>query len=144
MLVVLPLGLWVAALVFDLLHAATRQPVWSTLAFYDIAAGIIGALIAAVPGLIDWWTLDGRAGRLGTWHMVINLAAVGLFALNLGLRTAWAGQWLGPESIVPLVLSIVGVAMLGVSGWLGGEMVYVERVGVEEPADRRSADRRAA
>jgi uncharacterized membrane protein len=52
---------------------------------------------------------------------------------------------LGPGSEVPLTLTVVGVALLLVSGWLGGEMVYRHRVGVEEAAQRPTRhDRRAA
>jgi uncharacterized membrane protein len=131
MLVVFPLGLWVAALVFDLVEAATGNPMWGTLAFWNIVGGIIGALAAAGPGLADYLSLDGRAGRLGTWHMVLNLAAVALFAVNAALRVR-----LPAGSRWPLLLSIVGVLGVLVAGWLGGEMVYAERVGVAEPAER--------
>jgi uncharacterized membrane protein len=60
--------------------------------------------------------------------MAINLSVVLLYAVNLGMR-------IGGDAVagVPLVLSIVGVSMLAVSGWLGGHMVYVHRVGVDEP-----------
>jgi uncharacterized membrane protein len=140
MLVVIPIGLWVTALVFDILHAVTGAPVWGTLAFYDIAAGIVGALLAAVPGFIDYFDLDGRAARIATWHMALNLGAVVLFLVNWLLRTSWGARFVGADSWVPFALSIIGVVGLAVSGWLGGEMVYVERVGVEEGRERRPED----
>ena len=127
MLVVLPLGLWVTALVFDIVHAATGNPLWRTLAFWNIAAGVVGALLAAVPGFVDYLDLDGRARRLATYHMVLNLAAVAVFAVNWYVRSR-----VPPDSRWPLALSIVGVLGVFVSGWLGGELVYVERVGGEE------------
>jgi uncharacterized membrane protein len=139
MLVVLPLGLWIAAVAFDIVYAATGNPVWRTVATWNIAAGIIGALLAAVPGFIDYRELDGRAGRLGTYHMVLNLAAVAIFAINWYVRGRVA-----PDSAWPLILSIVGVVGITVSGWLGGELVYVERVGVEEPSRKDDRYRRAA
>lgn len=128
MVVVLPLGLWIAALVFDIVHALGGGPIWRTLAFWNIAAGIIGALLAAVPGFVDYLDLEGRARRIATFHMALNLGAVALFALNWYLRTQVA-----PDSWWPLALSIIGVIGILVSGWLGGELVYAERVGVEEP-----------
>ena len=127
MLVVLPLGLWIAALAFDIVYAITSAPVWRTLAFWNIAAGIIGALLAAVPGFVDYLDLDGRARRIATYHMVLNLAAVALFAVNWYVRTR-----VPANSSWPLVLSVIGVVGVIVSGWLGGELVYRERVGVEE------------
>ena len=128
MLVVLPLGLWIAALAFDIVHAVTHVPIWRTLAFWNIAAGIIGALLAAVPGFVDYLDLQGRARRIATFHMVLNLAAVAIFAVNWYVRTRVAA-----DSWWPLVLSVIGVVGVMISGWLGGELVYAERVGVEEP-----------
>jgi uncharacterized membrane protein len=140
MLVVIPAGLWVAALAFDIVGAATGNAVWGTLAFWNIVAGIIGALLAAVPGVLDYLTLDGRARRIGTWHLVLNLGAVALFAVNAIVRTRVASG-----SMWPLTLSIIGVLGVMASGWLGAELVYVERVGVVEPRERSSErPRRAA
>jgi uncharacterized membrane protein len=136
MLVVFPIGLFLTALVFDILAAATGNPVWETLAFYDIAAGVIGALAAALPGFVDYLGLRGEPRRLGTWHMVLNLGVVALFAVNWYLRTDAGRQWLGAGSRVPLALTIIGAVILGVSGWLGGHLVYVHRVGVSDNAAR--------
>jgi uncharacterized membrane protein len=136
MLVVLPIGLWVTALVFDIIYAATGRPSMRTAAFWNVGAGVIGALLAAIPGFVDWLSLTGRAARLGTYHMLLNLGAVALFAVNWFVRTR-----VDADSPWPLVLSIVGVIGVAVSGWLGGELVYVHRVGVEEDVDVRAAAR---
>ena len=132
MLVVFPIGLWVAALAFDIVEMATGNPLWRTLAFWNIVGGIVGALLAAVPGFLDYPGVKGREGRLATWHMVLNLAAVVLFAVNAFIRLR-----VNADSPWPLLLSIVGVAGVFVSGWLGGELVYVERFGVVEPQGAR-------
>jgi uncharacterized membrane protein len=139
MLVVLPLGLWVAALVFDIVYAVTGNPLWRTLAFWNIGAGIIGALLAAVPGFVDYLALEGRARRIGTYHMILNLGAVALFAVNWFVRTR-----IEADSWWPLALSLIGVVGIGISGWLGGEMVYAERVGVQEPPRKDERYRRVA
>jgi uncharacterized membrane protein len=146
MLVPLPLGLFLAALVFDVLHAATGRPMWATVAFWDIAAGIAGALGAAVPGFVDYRTLRPPVRRIGTRHMILNLTVVGLFVLNLLTRTQAGRSVIGPGMGVPLTLTILAVGLLGVSGWLGAEMVYGHRVGVAERGDGgiRPAGRRAA
>jgi uncharacterized membrane protein len=142
MLVVFPIGLWVAALVFDIVHAFTGNPLWRTLAFWNIAGGIVGALAAAVPGLIDYSEMQGRARRIANYHMIMNFGVTGLFAVNWLLRSRWGEQLISADSWIPLALSVVGVVVLGVSGWLGGEMVYVERVGVAESGDKRVEDAR--
>ena len=136
MLVVLPLGLWVAALIFDVIYAITGHPSLRTAAFWNVGAGVVGALLAAIPGFVDWLGLTGRAARLGTYHMLLNLGAVAIFALNWLVRTR-----VGGDSPLPLILSVVGIIAVGISGWLGGELVYVHRVGVEEEEDRRTAAR---
>ena len=51
MLIVLPLGLLSAAVVFDLIHLVTGEPAFSTVAFWNIAAGVIGGLLAAIFGV---------------------------------------------------------------------------------------------
>jgi uncharacterized membrane protein len=142
MLVVFPIGLWVAALVFDITYAVSGNPMWRTLAFYNIAGGIIGALAAAIPGLVDYTDMQGRARRIATWHMLINFGVVAVFAVNWLLRTRWGTRFVSADSWVPFALSILGVIGLGISGWLGGEMVYVERVGVRDAADRRQEEAR--
>ncbi|HZQ69337.1 MAG TPA: DUF2231 domain-containing protein [Terriglobales bacterium] len=144
MLVALPVGLWIFALVCDLAHAAGAAN-WGTVALYCVAAGIVGALLAAIPGLIDYFSIhEAEMKRIANLHLAVNLGAVALFAINLWLRLR-----LPPESHAPLALSILGVLAIGYGGWLGGEMVYVKGMAVdaveklankvEEPSRRRAA-----
>ena len=129
MLVALPIGLWVFSFVCDILyHAGWGGPNWKVLAWYTIAGGVIGALLAAVPGFIDFLSIrDRRVGRIALIHMVLNLFAVVLFAISFGLRIAQ------PLGAPPAVLSAVGIVTIVVSGWLGGELVYVHQMGVNKP-----------
>ena len=127
MLVGLPIGLWTFALVCDFARVAGGGEGWGVAALYCIGGGIAGALLAAVPGFVDYLSIDEPAmKRIATLHLVVNLAAVIVFAINLWfrLRVAEAGA-------VPLILSLIGIAVLSVGGWLGGEMVYVKGMAVE-------------
>ena len=128
MLVTVPIGLWLFSLVCDVIHVAgSANPAWPTVALYALGGGIVGALIAAIPGLVDLLSLPpGAARRTGLVHMAINLTVVVLYVINLWLR-ADAAEVRG----APLWLSVIGVALLGVSGWLGGKLVYVYGVAVE-------------
>jgi uncharacterized membrane protein len=130
MLIVFPVGLWVFSLVSDLIYQwELGSATWSIVAYYTMAGGIIGALLAAVPGLIDLLAIrDIKSRRIGIVHMVVNLVVVGLYAVNLYLRSQP-----GHSSHVTIALSVVAVGLLTVSGWLGGELVYVRGVAVEEP-----------
>src|SRR5438309_9364875 len=116
MLVVLPLGLCVTALVFAIVYAVTANPSMRTAAFWNIGAAVVGALLAAIPGFVDSYGMTGRAGRLATYHMLLNLGAVALFAVNWLVRTR-----VGPDSPWPLLLSVVGVIGVGIPGRSGGE-----------------------
>lgn len=127
MLVPLPIGLWIFSLACDLIRLMEGDIIWSTVALYALAGGIIGAVIAALPGLIDLLDMSAsKAKRIGIWHMAINLTLVAMYLVNfLWRRNA------EPGAMGPLALSILAVLLLGVSGWLGGEMVYVHGVAVE-------------
>ncbi len=126
MLVVFPLGLWVFSFVCDGLFLWKRAPIWREVAFYDMAGGIAGALLAAVPGLIDLLAITAPPiRRTALAHMGLNLFLVGLFSVNLWLRARMPAV-----RRLPVVLSAVGALLLGASGWLGGEMVYVHGVGI--------------
>lgn len=135
MLIVFPIGLWVFSLVADILFLwGGRNPFWRDAAYYTMFGGFVGALAAAVPGLLDYRAIrDSGARRTGKMHMVLNLAVVGLYALNIWMRG-------GNASIagLPFVLSLVGVILLSFSGWLGGELVYVDRIGVADAAPPRA------
>jgi uncharacterized membrane protein len=128
MLIPFPIALWIFSLICDLVFAFRwGGALWSDMAFVAMVGGLIGALVAAIPGYLDYRGLAvPETQRIGRWHMIINLSIVILFAVNLLLRiNGEAGATL------PLILSLIGVAMLGISGWLGGELVYVHGVAVE-------------
>jgi uncharacterized membrane protein len=127
MLVPLPIGLWVFSLVTDIIYRYSGVETWSTVAYYSMAGGIIGALLAAVPGFIDILALKASpVKKIALWHMSINLIALILFCANLYLRTG------APDAGTPFVLSFVGVLFIVVSGWLGGQMVYVHGLAVDD------------
>ncbi len=102
-------------------------PVWHDVAFYTLAGGIVGALLAAIPGFIDWLSIDEKQMKsLGLIHMLVNLGAVLIFAIDLWLRTK------SPAAAkLPVALSALGVLLTGIGGWYGGEMVYVKGMAVE-------------
>src|SRR5215217_1524358 len=83
MLIVLPLGLLSSALVFDIVYMVTGESGFATVSFWNITAGIVGGLLAAVFGLIDWLAVpDGtRAKRIGLFHAGSNVTAIVCFAM---------------------------------------------------------------
>lgn len=123
----IPMGLWIFAFACDLLYYLGENALWDQIAFYSMAGGIAGALLTAIPGLIDLIShKDSKTKQIGLFHMMINLGAVVLYAFNLWLRyTSPAGV------LLPVALSFIGISAIGISGWLGGELVSVYGVGVE-------------
>ena len=119
MLVPIPIGLWLFSLLCDLVHRfGASSPNWEVVAAYTLIGGIVGALAAAIPGLVDLLSLPAHVKRIGIAHMAINLAVVALYVIN---------AWLRRDGVTDAAigLSVLAVALLGVSGWLGGHMVYV-------------------
>ena len=97
MLIVFPITFFVAAPVLDIIHLATGNAMWARVAFWDIVLGLVTALGAAVPGFIDYLSLTGRAARIATYHMALNLTVVGIFGLSLLLRGGAAQATRGPD-----------------------------------------------
>lgn len=133
MLVVIPLGLFTTAAIFDAIYLMDGPSVLSVVVFWNIVAGIVGGLIAAVPGAIDWMAIPSgtRAKRIGAIHGVGNVIVVVMFALSAYARST------NPDyapSMLALIFSYGGVGLALVTGWLGGELVDRLGVGVDEGA----------
>src|SRR3954469_3098865 len=133
MLVVLPLGLFIGAVVFDALALWTHTAQLAVVAFWDIAAGIVGGLLAAVFGLIDWMAIPAgtRAKRIGLLHGATNVVVVLIFA------TVWLMRGSNPDNAATTNLFLLEVAALvlgSVAGWLGGELVDRLGVGIDDGA----------
>lgn len=107
---------------------------WQTGRLLSVA-GVVAALIAAIPGLIDYFRTvppKSTGKRRATWHMVLNLSTVTLFAIGVVLR----GDVATPPPSLLLLLEAFGAGMLVVAGWMGGTLVMRNQIGV----DHRYAD----
>lgn len=128
MLIVFPVGLWLFSFVSDLIYwFGWGGNIWPAVSIRAMAGGILGALMAAIPGFIDFLNLTGRPRTIATYHLTLNFSLVALFALDFGLRAG--GFSVAPW---PLLISFIAVIGLAVTGWLGGELVYVHGVAVEK------------
>ncbi len=134
MLVVVPLGLFIAAAVLDGLYYWRGDTMFATISYYNIAGGILGGLLAAVFGLMDWLAIPTgtRAKRIGLLHGAINVIMVMLFAAAWLARTALPDY--APTTFV-LGVELAAITLALVAGWLGGELVDRLGVGVDEGAN---------
>ena len=129
MLVVFPLGLLSAAVIFDIIYLMSGHSQWAVVAHYMIGAGVVGGLAAALFGWVDWLGIPSgtRAKRIGLWHGLTNGAVLALFILSWMLRRG--NPALPPTGAIVAGLSAVVFAVI--AAWLGGEMVYRLGVGVD-------------
>ncbi len=140
MVVALPIGLWIFALVCDVISMAGGALAWETTALYSTAGGVVGAVIAAIPGLIDYFSIDeAEMKSIATWHMVVNLTSLLIFAVSI-----WVRLRIEMTGALPLILNLCGVGLIGFGGWLGGEMVFVKGMAVQAVEDLAKENEKSA
>ena len=127
MLIPYPFAFLTGAALFDALAVTRRDPDLATTARHLGNAGLVTALVAAVPGIIDYFTAvpSGEPKATATKHALFNVTALACFA------AAAAGR---RENALPsrdaLLCGVIGSTLLGVGGWLGGKLSYHHQVGV--------------
>ena len=134
MIVPFPIGLWVFSLIADVVYLWRGNPIWRDyIAFYALLGGIIGAAAAAVPGLIDWLSLKNpKVVKIANWHARLNVIALLVFAASFYLRTSGGATFVSGSNSIPIALSVLGVILISISGYLGGEMVFKHGVAVDQ------------
>ena len=129
-LIPFPIAFLYGALIFDVLGVATDRPnLWATGGHLAVA-GIVGALIAAAPGFIDYLQSvppRSSAKKRATKHLSVNLTGVALVALAV---------WMRPEAPVPpdavtLAFELAAVGLITAGGWMGGTLVNRNQIGVD-------------
>ena len=133
LLVAFPIGLLATSVIFDTIALVKGEAVMATVAYWLMAAGAIGALVAAPFGFVDWLAIPKgtRAKAVGAAHGIGNVIVLLLYA----------GSWLARRNNVPdpgnaaHVLSYAGLGLALVTAWLGGELVVRMGVGIDDGAD---------
>lgn len=133
MLVPFPIVFFVSAFVTDLLFVSGYGSVWASASYWLLIAGLIGAALAAVAGLVDFLG-EARIRRLGAAkaHLAGNVTAVVLQVINAYMRSGDPTIAVAGSGII---LSGVVVVILLITGWLGGELVFRHGVGVDRVPD---------
>ncbi len=133
MLIVLPLGLFIAAVVFDAVYLWLGTPGFAIVSYFNIAGGVLSGLLAAVFGLIDYLAIPNgtRAKRIGRLHGGVMVLVVLTFAVAWWMR----GSAVDFAPTMNVFLIEVAALLLGsAGGWLGGELVDRLGVGVDDGA----------
>ena len=133
MLIVFPLGLFITAVIFDLVQLISGDTIYGQVSYWNIVAGLIGGIVAALTGLLDWMAIpDGtRAKRIGLLHAGANSIVLLLFLIAWLVRMDNSDRLAGGGLFV---LEVIAIAVGGVAGWLGGELVNRLGIGVDEHA----------
>ncbi|MCU7552004.1 Rieske 2Fe-2S domain-containing protein [Chitinophagaceae bacterium LB-8] len=128
-LVAFPIAFFIGAFIFDFLSLATTNlSFWQT-GYYLSIAGITGALLAAVPGAVDYFFTvppNSSAKKRATKHALINLLNVFLFGFAVYYRGTEAAS-----TYVILTIEGIGVILLSIAGWLGGTLVHRNQIGID-------------
>lgn len=136
MLVSFPLALWYTSFATDVVFYFNRHASLVLISKFMIAAGIIGAAAAAVPGIIDWLAIkNNEVKRIANWHARLNVLALLIFSVNLYLRMQAGSPLVGRSLRIPFLLSLLGVILISISGWLGGALSFEHGVGVAPQHD---------
>lgn len=130
MLIPFPIAFLTSALVVDIIGVTRDSSEWWFAGGWLALAGIISAVIAAIPGFIDYlYTVppNSSAKKRATYHMIVNLCAVALFGIG------WLIRWsdLHQPTWIVVILELLGGGLMSIGGWLGGTLAYRNLIGVD-------------
>lgn len=139
-LVTLPIGAWVCSFIFDLVSYGSSEPrSWSVGAMWLVLVGVVGAAAAAVFGVLDLLNLPRHTAAFSTGrlHAILNSTALVIFLIDFMWRFNTRDSW-DSAPVGPLVLSIIGLVVVSMSGFLGGKLAY--RYGVRVASESVQAE----
>lgn len=124
-----PLGSWTAAAVLDVLEETTGNRTIGRGADAAIAVGLAGAVASAITGLADWSKIGGgQPRRIGLAHGLLNVTATTCYVTSLFFRCAHSRR-------AGRRFALLGLIVSSVAAYLGGHLVYKEKIGVDHTAD---------
>jgi uncharacterized membrane protein len=136
MLIPYPFAFLTGGTAFDVGAAITGREEWSDTARHLTRAGLGSALLAAVPGIVDYFGSVAKhteAKRRATNHALVNVSALACFAIAESQRTRMPSR-------TGLLFSLAGTGLLSIGGWLGGELIYHDRIAVQSDTERKALD----
>ena len=135
-IVIFPVAFLATVAGADLGYWLTKGEFWSQASTWLLGAGLLSGVAAAAVGMLDFIRIPRVRDRRAGWaHMWLNVATLGLSALNFGLRLVS-----GDSIILPLgfTLSLIAATLLMASGWYGGELTFRHKVGIVGPGETSS------
>jgi uncharacterized membrane protein len=136
MLIPFPIAFLTGAVAFDIASRVLSSESLYTTAGHCMIAGIVMGVVAAIPGLIDFTSIipeDSRAKNKATYHIIVNTVALIAFLVAFLARPPFAAR-----NLITVLPAYMGFLFLSVGGWLGGSLVYEEKVGIDEVFPQRT------
>jgi uncharacterized membrane protein len=136
MLIAYPVAFYTATVVCYFVYQWNHEVFWFKVAYVANVAGVVMALLAAIPGFIDWLNIPAgkKAKKTGVFHMLSNVIALVLFAVCVYMeKDNWNNAQ--PDAGAAPVLSLAGLILTIVAGFLGWTLVQKHHVGVNEHAE---------
>lgn len=121
-----PVGALVVGNTFDYIGLASRKPGWRFAARAAHTSALVSGAATALVGLWDYQAVprEHPARRVGALHGYLNAAMLGLVAVSLPFRRESRAPASGRPSLMAVACTTAALAVLGASGWLGGNLVY--------------------
>ncbi len=130
MLIPFPIAFLIGGTVADFVGTIGNRPGWSIGASYPLIAGVVTALLAAVPGAVDYFVTvppNSSGRKRATKHAIVNVSAVVIFIIAIALKS-WPPR---EASAIGLALDVIGACALTFGGWLGGTLVNRNFISVD-------------
>jgi uncharacterized membrane protein len=126
-----PIAFSLGALLSDMIYLRQRTDTWYNISLFNLVLGSIGGAAAAAPGAIDYFTsLTVGSHNQASTHALLNGSFIALNSANASMRMNGKAKQ-GRNLVTAVMLSLLGACLLGISGWLGGELVYKHGIAVE-------------
>lgn len=134
MLVMFPAAMLPLLLVLDIVHLWTGEASAWTAGFWIAAFGAVTTILAALPGIVDFTGIPNgtRAQRIAVFHLVVGVTVLVAYAAALFVRWPIGST---DQFALGFGIDIVGASLIGLQGWLGGDLVYRHHMGVKTRAE---------
>jgi uncharacterized membrane protein len=132
MLVAFPIGMYVGSVIFDIFYLVDDDdPTWFKIAQYTLLLGIVGALVSAVPGFVDYLYIprDWSAKVWGLLHAALNLTGTGFAIVSSVIRWGEIPASDSSEAWAARLLSWIGIGIAASAASIGGHLVYALNIG---------------
>jgi len=116
-----PVALWLTSFFFDLLGWWRPRELYRTMALWLVGLGLVGAVAAVGTAYYDYVRLV-REGVGTAFLQRHSLHSIFAYTTSVVYLASFLLRIRAPQSRVIPVLSVAGALLIGITGFLGGEI----------------------